>query len=275
MLFIVEQTCHVTEVLFEDMRGELKNWSFSGTFEYVKNGRHVSFNTEGKELQYYLINDPKVSPNNTIVIQNTSRFIFSWNMNLKRLLFPFLLKAFGPMIAFVEISWISFLIPPEMVPGRVGLLVTILLVCVNFYLYALETSPSITDITPLHIFFEICCTMVFNAFVEYAIILYTMRFGKGNPYINNKVVDMRSSVVQTASELSNTKRNASDDSSPEQVTKMGEILRNSGDEQKLQFHKEALAIDAFALKIFPISFVGVSLVYWLYFTKFGMILDTT
>ena len=36
-----------------------------------------------------------------------------------------------PSMVFVFVSWVSFIIPPENVPGRMGLLVTMLLVLIN------------------------------------------------------------------------------------------------------------------------------------------------
>ena len=76
----------------------------------------------------------------------------------------------------VMVSWTSFLIAPECVPGRAGLLVTLLLVLTTISLHELDVSPSVQGITPLLIWNDICVTMVIVAIVEYAGILYTMRF---------------------------------------------------------------------------------------------------
>ena len=34
---------------------------------------------------------------------------------------------------FVVVSWISFLVPPDIVPGRMALLVTVFLVLINIF----------------------------------------------------------------------------------------------------------------------------------------------
>ena len=46
-----------------------------------------------------------------------------------------------PSTLFVITSWVSFLIPPEVVPGRMALLVTLFLVLINIF-------NNVTNITP-------------------------------------------------------------------------------------------------------------------------------
>ena len=38
-----------------------------------------------------------------------------------------------PSLIFVTVSWVSFLIPPDIVPGRMALLITLLLVLINMF----------------------------------------------------------------------------------------------------------------------------------------------
>ena len=52
---------------------------------------------------------------------------------LKRRAFQHILQTFFPACCLVVLSWISFLIPPYIVPGRMVLLVTILLVIFSTY----------------------------------------------------------------------------------------------------------------------------------------------
>ena len=54
---------------------------------------------------------------------------FNWFSLLK----SFQFKVYLPSGMFVVVSWVSFLIKPEVVPGRMALLVTLFLVLINIF----------------------------------------------------------------------------------------------------------------------------------------------
>ena len=67
-------------------------------------------------------------------------------------------------------SWISFLISPDVIPGRMGLLITLLLVLVNLFNSIKDppaTSPSALDVWILS-----CVFFVTLALIAYASLLY-------------------------------------------------------------------------------------------------------
>ena len=45
----------------------------------------------------------------------------------------YLINFYLPSLIFVIVSWMSFLIPPDVIPGRMGLLIKLLLVLVNMF----------------------------------------------------------------------------------------------------------------------------------------------
>ncbi len=49
---------------------------------------------------------------------------------------------FIPAGLFVVVSWVSFVIPPDSIPGRIALLITNLLVLVNIANSAFDNSPA-------------------------------------------------------------------------------------------------------------------------------------
>jgi hypothetical protein len=49
---------------------------------------------------------------------------------------------FIPSGLFVVVSWVSFVIPPDSVPGRIALLITTLLVLINIANSAFASSPA-------------------------------------------------------------------------------------------------------------------------------------
>ena len=73
---------------------------------------------------------------------------------------PYLYEIYAPCILFVWISWYSFLIPPEMVPGRMTLLVTLLLMLVNTFFSVIQLTPQTSKITDMNVFITVCIIMV-------------------------------------------------------------------------------------------------------------------
>ena len=55
------------------------------------------------------------------------------DLKLRRNFLNHAIQTFGPSACLVLLSWISFLIPPYIVPGRMVLLVTLLLVVFGSY----------------------------------------------------------------------------------------------------------------------------------------------
>ena len=78
----------------------------------------------------------------------------------------------------VVLSWISFLIPPNSFPGRISLLVTIVLCIINVMTGVMQQNPEGNAINTLDCWCIICLALVAIASLEYAILLYFMRFGK-------------------------------------------------------------------------------------------------
>lgn len=96
---------------------------------------------------------------------------------LKRKTRPYMLNIYMPTTALVIISWIAFLIPPDMVPGRMGLLVTVFLVLSNIATGTRALSPDSGSLTVVDIWLLACTAFVAVALCEYALILYS-KFSK-------------------------------------------------------------------------------------------------
>jgi len=45
----------------------------------------------------------------------------------------FVVQVYLPSAMFVIVSWVSFLVKPEVVPGRMAMLVTLFLVLINIF----------------------------------------------------------------------------------------------------------------------------------------------
>ena len=97
---------------------------------------------------------------------------------MERRLKPFWIKTFIPTALMVVCSWGSFLIPPDSFPGRTGMLVGLLLVLINIKLRNVDQSPAVKSCDAVTLWCMLCISMVVLALVEYAAIIFAMRFGK-------------------------------------------------------------------------------------------------
>ena len=65
--------------------------------------------------------------------QNVTYCQVGIEIHMKRFATPYILSFYAPLCAMVFVSWISFIVPPDAIPGRVGILVTVFLVLSTFF----------------------------------------------------------------------------------------------------------------------------------------------
>merc|ERR1712079_801698 len=96
-----------------------------------------------------------------------------FEMTLTRNAAKYLYIYYLPSGLFVVVSWVSFLIPPEVVPGRMALLVTLFLVLINIFNTITNVSPNVEGMTAIASWMIACMFFFFFlALLEYAAILY-------------------------------------------------------------------------------------------------------
>ena len=93
-------------------------------------------------------------------------------MSLSRNAAKYLYIYYLPTGMFISVSWVSFLIPPDQVPGRIGLLVTLFLVATNIFNTIIDVSPNTEGMTAISSWMIAYMFFVFLALLEYAVILY-------------------------------------------------------------------------------------------------------
>jgi len=94
-----------------------------------------------------------------------------FEMKLSRHVMSYIITYYLPSGLFVLVSWISFLIPPDIVPGRMALLITLFLVLVNIFNNINSNSPKAEGLTAIEIWMLACILFVFGALIVYAAIL--------------------------------------------------------------------------------------------------------
>ena len=72
--------------------------------------------------------------------QNSSESEYGFNIELRRLVQPYLFQYYFPSAAIVVVSQISYVIPLSSIPGRVGLVVTQFLTLTNVFIHQMVSS---------------------------------------------------------------------------------------------------------------------------------------
>ena len=145
----------------------------------------------------------------------------------------YLLYYYGPSMIFVAASWMSFMIPPEVVPGRMALLITLLLVLVNLFGTVIETQPPTQYPTYLDIWMLTCILFVCAALKTYAFLLLQLKLKRHHLQIM-KVKPL------------------ADKSSKENISAI--LAQNP---------VMSWDLDMWCLILFPMAFLVFNLVYWL------------
>ena len=80
--------------------------------------------------------------------------VAGFEMILQRKMSFYIVTYYLPSGLFVVVSWISFLVNPEVIPGRMTLLVTIFLVLINIFNTIQTNSPKAEGLTGMYILVE-------------------------------------------------------------------------------------------------------------------------
>ena len=244
------------------------HWAINGKLDFTS--RLFSKKDEKfrqRELQYHLFHPFEVSDQKNITIGEFKVPMFAWTIRMKRILLPFIVKSFIPTILLVVVSWTSFIIDPECVPGRAGVLVTLLLVLSTVSLHELDESPSEQGVTPLLVWNHICLMMICLALLEYSAILFAMRFNKENKKKRSRL-GRACSGTRRIRDLNMTKmKNSVTYIEPSSGPKR-DLDHKLNDEQSKSYSCKAYQVDQCSLYIFPITFFIVLSIYTVYYAKF-------
>merc|ERR1719242_1327387 len=101
--------------------------------------------------------------------------VAGFELTLRRKVSHYIITCYLPSGMFVIVSWISFLIPPDIVPGRMTLLITVFLVLVNIFNTITTNIPKAKGLTAIEAWVIVCVLFVFGALIEYAGILLQMK----------------------------------------------------------------------------------------------------
>ena len=132
--------------------------------------------TAVKSILDYDIDIKGLAPEEThYVALNMNYSVAGFEMTLTRKMSFYVITYYLPSGLFVLVSWISFLVNPEVIPGRMTLLVIIFLVLINMFNTIQSNSPTAEGITAIESWVIACIIFVFGALCEYAMILFFIK----------------------------------------------------------------------------------------------------
>jgi len=101
-----------------------------------------------------------------------------FRMRMTRKTTVYIYTYFVPCGLMVVVSWISFSISVDAVPGRLGLLLTLLLMTINMNNSAAQAIPTSEKICPLIVWILLSMGFISFALFEYFALLLLVRYGK-------------------------------------------------------------------------------------------------
>merc|ERR1719513_116721 len=99
-------------------------------------------------------------------------------LHLTRQIGYHIVQTYIPSTVFVVLAWLSLFIPPESVPGRVGMGMTTLLTLTAMFSSVRQNVPRISYISYLDIWMLLCMLFVFSCILEFIMATALLRTGK-------------------------------------------------------------------------------------------------
>ena len=268
--------------------------SYYGTNKTVTCSSFFSFDDQKqRSLQHYIEIKPLSKEFRTVELPSGLYAACGFEIELTRMRMQTIIQVYLPSTMFVMVSWVSFLIKPEIVPGRMALLITLFLVLTNIFNGVKATAPVSRRLNAIDLYLVVCIFLVFAALVEYSVILF-MQKKLRQPDFSGKLPNLQSRLADNSSPTKGNKYilPKSKSSSPgpsstgvtskhnnEQETKFhqteagGRVEIQSPERRQLQIsihpHErhstDSLCdnIDSLALWVSPIIFIVFNVIYWI------------
>ncbi|XP_050712667.1 glutamate-gated chloride channel-like [Eriocheir sinensis] len=115
--------------------------------------------------------------------QNTSHSTGSFplvmvEVVLKRRISYHLMNTFLPSGLFVCVSWLTFLVPPDQIPGRMVLTITTLLTLVSMFAAVKQESPKVSYAKAVDQWMIMCVVFVFLVLLEFTVVIRMYELGR-------------------------------------------------------------------------------------------------
>jgi len=236
--------------------------SYYDTIETVICSSKFIYNAKRqRSLQHYIEIEPLPEKYKVVDLPSGHYAACGFQVSLQRKQMQYQIQVYLPSFMFVVTSWVSFLIKPEVVPGRMALLVTLFLVLINIFNSVREQAPISSRLNAVDLYLVVCVFFVFSALMEYAAILLLLKKRrKPTRTIDEGLKSILSLVPPQGpenGEVSNPQR-------PQRRKVYPQVGTGPAD-NKVSDHKQAVCdnIDAWALWVSPPVFFIFNCIYWI------------
>ncbi|KFO70244.1 Gamma-aminobutyric acid receptor subunit pi, partial [Cuculus canorus] len=247
---------------------QLESWGYNinNVMFYWTRGNDSVRGLDTLRLAQYTVEDHFTSVSEAVY--ETGRYPkLVFHFNLKRNILYFILETYVPSILLVVLSWVSFWISQSSVPARICIGVTTVLTMTTLMMGARTSLPNANCfIKAIDVYLGICFSFIFGALLEYAVAHFCTVHQLSSKELRKIPQNFLESLclelkLQLMSSLA----------SSESVT---ENLLTSKVMKRLFcifdcFHvKNPYHIDNYARFSFPLSFIIVNVLYWVYYLYF-------
>merc|ERR1712130_459456 len=117
-----------------------------------------------RSLQHFLTIEDLPEQFHTVVIPSGNYSACGFQVRLQRKQMQYVIQVYLPSCMFVIVSWVSFMVKPEVVPGRMAMLVTLFLVLINIFNSVREQAPISSRLNAVDLYLVVCIFFVFTFF---------------------------------------------------------------------------------------------------------------
>ena len=153
--------------LIKSLRNQKIKWNISKMIFHEL--LHPDFQIEGRKFEGL-----------NVAINKKNVSMAGFHLLMKRNPELYIYAYFIPCSLIIATSWISFAVKHDAVPGRLGLLLTLLLVLINLSNTVSRSVPKSSTVCPLVLWIMFSIVFVTMALLEYFIILLNIKFSKKN-----------------------------------------------------------------------------------------------
>ena len=268
--------------------------SYFGTVKTVTCTSYFEFDEERQRSLQYFTEIKSLSENNqNVTLPSGDYAACGFTIVLTRMRMQNIIQVYLPTTMFVMVSWVSFLIKPEIIPGRMALLITLFLVLINIFNGVKADAPASKRLNAIDLYLVVCIFLVFAALAEYSIILYIQKKfkklivgGRNKNHDKDESYDTSSiekqkryifEITQSSVTAVSSDSNKTPQRSPSHLHHVGSNhiqLKDKIDPDKTaeidahqrnnQYFTEALCenVDMISLWVSPMIFIIFSIVYW-------------
>ena len=224
------------------------SYSYDDSIVKCSSTLRYAHNAKQRNLQYIVTLDDLPHDYQVYIFNDTKRWAScGFTVKLERTKSQMIIQVYLTSISLVIISWISFIVEPSVVPGRMGMLMTVFLVLINILVGVKNSSPTSNGLNSVDIFLVSCLVWVFAALLEYAIVLIMNRKRADLNHKNRKNKEKIQDVIEDNHRWS-----------PKFVKKLPSTLNEL---QDAPIYTKWDAIDKMSMLFFPVTFVAFLIVY--------------